>query len=103
MQKLNGGKMAHRRRERIRGEEHEPNVKEIIDTKIIGTIERDISSRKPPSEGEIVEYIRTALAKKTEELRESISKEAYARGLDAAKDLAGLLDKGDPKALNRWG
>jgi len=97
MQKLNGGKMAHRRRERIRGEEHEPNVKEIIDT-----IERDIS-RKPPSQREIDEYIRTALAKKTEELRESISKEAYARGLNAAKDLAGLLDKGDPKALNRWG
>jgi len=89
--------MAHRRRERIRGEEHEPNVKEIIDT-----IERDIS-RKPPSQREIDEYIRTALAKKTEELRESISKEAYARGLNAAKDLAGLLDKGDPKALNRWG
>jgi MoxR-like ATPase len=99
MQKLNGGKMAHRRRERVRGEEElQPNVKTII-----ATIERDISSRKPPSEREIVEYIRTALAKKTEELRESISKEAYARGLDAAKDLAGLLDKGDPKALNRWG
>jgi len=90
--------MAHRRRERVRGEEHEPNVKEIM-----AEIEKGITARSPPSEREIVEYIRTALAKKTEELRERISKEAYARGLNAAKDLAGLLDKGDPKALNRWG
>jgi|GEM_PF-2358087 len=90
--------MAHRRRERGRKEEEkEPDVKTILDT-----IEKDIS-RKPPSKKEIDEYVITALAKKTRDLYEGISRKTYDTAFLSAKDLARLLDKGDPKHLNRWG
>jgi len=89
--------MVHRRKRGPVAEKGvEPNISEII-----AQIETEIegASKTEP----IKEYAILGIKKRFEETYERISEKNYRKAYESAKKLASLLDRGDPKHLNRWG